>query len=239
MSHKLQFDKDDFGKYVDYRLLAVHSKKSFSQFITDVAEVCHCTFSSLGTFNPVNTDLSPHFQLVFTQFDIPGRDEQYVYSSVDRLNLVLLCNKTKQFDVHHYLSSVSTNELTLFQTEVDPVCYALNNKGIYVHNWSYADVDYFVLVFAKKNHNVDDFMRFFSSQKAFSMATMDHFLHGDGENVNLSKGRFFKVMNFFHSMFKYSEKRIEEYIEAEKKSLDGKSSNIQSSTNTLRLAPLY
>ncbi len=239
MSIKLEFDKDDFGKYVDYRLLAVHTKKSFPQFVTDVAEHCHCTFSSLGTFIPANSDLSPHFKLVFTQFNIPGRDEQFAYSSVDKLNLVLMCNKTKQFEVKNRMPAMPANELTLFQTEVDADCYALNNKGVYVHNWPYADVDYFALVFGKKNRGVDDFLTFFSGQKTFSMAAMDHFIHGNGNNVKLSKGRFFKVMDFFQSIFKFSEKRIEEYVESEKKSLDGKSSNIQSSRTSLKSAPLF
>lgn len=224
MTATLQFDDEDFGKYVDYRLLAVNSESSFTQLVSTIAECCHCNFSSSDDYIPLPplTDIDAHFKTAFSQFNCQGRSEQFAYSSVDKLNVFIISNKTQRFDRRKAATVLQSKELLLFPTEYD-TCYVLNNKGLFIKKWTYPNIDFFVMIFSKKQHGVDDFVEFLLQNTQLNMENMTEYLFGKKKNKagewvqtkQLSTSAKFlrKLLHFAeHKINNHSENNITNYI---------------------------
>lgn len=239
MTATLQFKNKDFGEYVDYRLLAVHSELSFTQFVSAIAECCHCNFIASDDYIPIPpvSDLDAHFKTAFTQFNCQGRSEQFAFSSVDKLNVFIINNQTTKFNYRKLPTSTTpSNELLLFPEPVEYTCNALNNKGLYIKKWPYSNVNFFVLIFSRKQHGVDNFVNFLFQKQDFSMGNMTEYLYGKQKNKDgewVQKNSLSEPVKFLRTLFNFAEQRIKNHFENETTNFIGRPSPL--SNNILKI----
>lgn len=223
MTATLHINNADFGKYVDYSLLTVNTDYSFTQFVTAISEYCHCDFHSSDDYIPTTalSNLEAQFKTAFTQFNCQGRDKQFAYTSVDKLNIFIIDNQTKKFNHHKIKSSPSksksnSNDLTLFPETNNGTCYILNKKGLYIKKWPYANVNFLVLIFSKKQHGVDKLTEHLLLNKKFCIGNLTDYLYGKKKN---KKGEWELQKNIstpvklLRALFTFAEQRIKNHSE--------------------------
>ncbi|MCQ2273023.1 MAG: hypothetical protein MJZ72_09625 [Bacteroidales bacterium] len=137
-----------FGSDNKYGLLGVQSGESLFPFLNKLSHFLHQDFHLLGDVKLTDNPDNCRFSLAFCQLKDPCD-----------LTLIVVENKSTLFNSGGYRTSkleknLSFHTLSLF----DEFRYILNSQGDCLFNWSFADCDYLLLYYAKKEYNLDDFL---------------------------------------------------------------------------------
>lgn len=157
---KGRVEERKFGSLVDYFLFGLRSARDFSAVATQLGNFCHCTMTMLHSFSLSKEKLQARFPMAFAQFDFRGLPNPMSEMSVDKLNMVLFQNRTMNFDKSKSSKSKKGSNGTMDFVDDVLGCYAVNNRGVYLRRSKLHDVDYFVMIYAKKEKDAGHFAKF-------------------------------------------------------------------------------
>ena len=149
---------DFFGTYNTYRIFALQSELSAFSFVNLFGKTVETTFTVLPDFEYESNKFTAKFQVFYAE-----------YSQEESIHFLLLENKTIKFNQQDYFISKSEKKLP-FQTLslFEEWLYLFNNQGLHCFDLKLENVDYLLLLFAKKDIENEVFSRFLQKITPFS-----------------------------------------------------------------------
>ena len=144
---------DFFGIYNTYRIFALQSELSAFPFANLLGKLENTTFTLLPDFEYISDKFSAHFTVFYAEF-----------AQTDSIHCLLLENKTIRFNQHDYYISKSERKLS-FQTLslFDEWLYLFNKEGLHCFDAAFTNIDYLLLLYAKKDIDSEIFERFLNN----------------------------------------------------------------------------
>ncbi|MCL2290096.1 MAG: hypothetical protein FWC34_05240 [Bacteroidetes bacterium] len=158
---------DFFGTYNTYRIFALQSGLSIFPFANKLGQAERTTFTILPDFEYTSNQISARFAVFYAE-----------YFQKEPIHCLLLENKML-INPEERLVSKTEKKLT-FQTGFlfDEWLYLFNNQGLRCFDSAFADMDYFLLLFAKKNIENDMFLQFLENISSFKATDISYLLEG-------------------------------------------------------------
>ena len=138
---------DFFGAYNTYRIFALQSELSTFPFANKLGKAVQTTFTILPDFEYESKKFTAQFSVCYAE-----------YSQEESIHLLLLENKTVKFNQQDHFVSKSEKKLP-FQTLslFEEWLYLFNKQGLHCFDLKLENVDYLLLLFAKKDIENDIF----------------------------------------------------------------------------------
>ncbi|MDR2971215.1 MAG: hypothetical protein LBU83_04715 [Bacteroidales bacterium] len=135
------FIHDFFGTYNSYKIFALQSELSILPFANQLGKKINTNFSLLPDFEFTSNKFVAFFSVLYAEFN-----------HEEAIHLLLLENKTVNFNQQDYLISKSEKKLP-FQTLYlfEEWLYLFNNQGLHCFDFVLPNMDYLLLLFAKKD----------------------------------------------------------------------------------------
>lgn len=139
---------DFFGNDNKYGLLGVQSGESFFSFLNTMSRFLHRDYHSIGDVNLTDNPDNCRYSMAFALLKEPWK-----------ISTIIVENKSSLFNSGGYRTSKAEKNLSFHTLSLfDEYKYILNSQGDYLFQWPYADCDYLVLFYAKKEYNIDGFL---------------------------------------------------------------------------------
>ena len=174
-AHSLQIP-DFFGTYNTYRVFALQSELSAFPFANRLGQAEQITFTIL-----------PDFEHTFQQFSTRFAVFYATYCQKEPIHCLLLENKALLNPEDRIVSK--TEQKLTFQTGFlfDEWLYLFNNQGLRCFDVPFADMDYLLLLFAKKNIEKEMFSQFMENISAFKIKDISYLLETPQPSVAAEK----------------------------------------------------
>jgi len=156
---------DFFGTYNTYRIFALQSELSAFPFANQLGKAEQITFTILPDFEYTSNQFSVRFAVFYAE-----------YSQKEPIHCLLLENKTL-LNPEERIVSKTEKKLT-FQTGFlfDEWLYLFNNQGLRCFDSAFENMDYLLLLFAKKNIENDMFLQFLENISSFKATDISYLL---------------------------------------------------------------
>jgi hypothetical protein len=157
---------DFFGAYNTYRIFALQSELPTFMFANQLGQAAQTAFTMLPGFE-YNSD---RFSALFSVF-------YAVYSQQESIHCLLLENKAAISNQNEIFVSKAEQNLS-FQTLslFDEYLYLFNRQGLRCFDMKFDDMDYLLLLFAKKEIDKEMFAQFFKSIEPFKVQDVSYLL---------------------------------------------------------------
>jgi len=131
---------DFFGTYNTYRIFALQSKLSAFPFANQLGQAQYTTFTVLPDFEYASNNFSAHYTVFYAEL-----------SKQESIHCLLLENKSVIDQQQQFVSK--TEKKWHLQTGFlfEEWLYIFNNQGLRCFDIALVDIDYLLLLFAKKN----------------------------------------------------------------------------------------
>jgi hypothetical protein len=141
---------DFFGTYNTYRIFGLKSGLSSFPFANQLGQTQHTTFTILADFEYSSDKFAAQFNVFYAE-----------YSQNESIHCLLLENKALISNQEELFVSKAEKKLS-FQTLslFDEYLYLFNNQGLRCFELGFEDMDYLLLLFAKKDVETDIFSHF-------------------------------------------------------------------------------
>jgi sulfur relay (sulfurtransferase) DsrC/TusE family protein len=175
---------DFFGAYNTYRIFALKSELSTFPFVNQFGQAANLTFTLLADIEQSVKDFSAHYSVFYTEL-----------SQQKPIHCLLLENKAVIDQQQQFVSKTEKN--LHFQTGFlfEEWLYIFNNQGLRCFDVEFPDIDYLLLIFAKKNVENETFKQFLKYFAPFNAQDISHLL----ENEQTSNG--VKIVDFLRDFF--------------------------------------
>jgi len=171
------FIHDFFGNYNSYRIFALRSEQTVFNFANSLSKALNTVFSVLPDFHYSSEKLSAHFAVFYAE-----------YKQQEPIHCLLLENRTKTNQQELFSSKTVKNSHLLNYSLFEEYLYLFNNNiisGYRCRESKFEDMDYLLLLFAKKNIDNDQFSQFLNSIKPFKPEEISYIL--DREQTSVEK----------------------------------------------------
>ena len=157
---------DFFGAYNTYKIFALQSELSTFTFANQLGQATHATFTMLPGFE-YNSD---RFSALFSVF-------YAVYSHLEPVHCLLLENKAVISNQHEIFVSKAEQNLS-FQTLslFEEYLYLFNKQGLRCFDMKHEDMDYLLLLFAKKEIDKGLFSQFSKNLEPYKAQDVSYLL---------------------------------------------------------------
>jgi hypothetical protein len=157
---------DFFGAYNTYRIFAMQSELPTFMFANQLGKATQTSFTMLPEFEQNRDRYSALFSVFYA-----------VYSQQESIHCLLLENKAaisnqQELFVSKAEQNLSFQTLSLF----DEYLYLFNRQGLRCFDMKFDDMDYLLLLFAKKEIDHDMFSRFFKSLEPFKTQDVSYLI---------------------------------------------------------------
>jgi len=165
---------DFFGTCNTYRIFALRSELSAFPFANQLGQAGNTTFTVLPDFEHNFNQSSARFAVFYAE-----------YCQKESIHCLLLENKALLNPEERVVSKIE-KKLT-FQTGFlfDEWLYLLNNQGLRCFDAAFADMDYLLLLFAKKNIENEMFSQFLENISSFKMQDISYLLEDHQTSVRV------------------------------------------------------
>jgi len=157
--------RDFFGIYHTYRIFALQSGLSAFPFANKLGQAERTTFTILPDFEYVSNKIAGRFTVFYAE-----------YSQKAPIHCLLLENKMLVNPEDRIVSK--TEEKLTFQTGFlfDQWLYLFNKQGLRCFDSTFVDMDYLLLLFAKKNIEEEVFLQFKENLSSFKIEEVSYLL---------------------------------------------------------------
>jgi len=139
---------DFFGTYNTYRIFALQSDLSIFSFANKLGQLLNTSFTVLQDYEYVSNKLSAKFATFYAE-----------YEQQESIHCLILENKTETNQQELLVSKTGKQaHLLNYSLFVEPL-YLFNNQGLYCVEMPMANIDYFLLLFAKKSIENEVFLQ--------------------------------------------------------------------------------
>ncbi|MCL2434585.1 MAG: hypothetical protein FWD09_00415 [Lentimicrobiaceae bacterium] len=172
---------DFFGTYNTYRIFALQSDLSAFPFANQLGQAEQITFTILPDFEHVSDQFSARFAVFYAE-----------YFQKEPIHCLLLENKTL-LNPEERIVSKTEKKLT-FQTGFlfDEWLYLFNNQGLRFFDLEFANMDYLLLLFAKKNIENEMFSQFLTNISSFKIKDISYLLENEQTSVGAKMVSFLR-----------------------------------------------
>jgi len=194
---------DFFGTYNAYRIFALKSDSSVFPFANQLGQAIQTTFTILPCFE-YNSD--KYFAL-FTVFYAE-------YSQQDSFHCLLVENKAVISNQQELFISKAEEKLS-FQTLslFEEFLYLFNKQGFRCFDTDFEDIDYLLLLFAKKNIENEMFSQFLKKIETFKVKDVSYLLEKNQTSNET------KIVVFLKDFFCKYEVRSHQFLRKKEKDL--------------------
>jgi len=157
---------DFFGTYNAYRIFAIKSESSVFPFANQLGQAIHTTFTILPAFEYNSEKYSALFSVFYAE-----------YAHQESLHCLLLENKAAISNQQELFISKAEEKLS-FQTLslFEEFLYLFNKQGFRCFDTELEDIDYLLLLFAKKDIESEMFSQFLKNIEPFMATDISHIL---------------------------------------------------------------
>ena len=175
---------DFFGLSKKYMVYAVKSDLGLYPFILQMRRYCHVDFSFLGTFKPDIPKYGAHFLMMHS-----------IISDVEKMNVVVLENKTSHFNGTEKIHSKMEKNLN-FQTLslFEDFLYIFNSQGRFLFKSDFTDYDYLILIYTAKELDFTFFTGQLSYYKSLRLVYDSKDTANSSNKAEMSKVTFLKEL---------------------------------------------
>ena len=157
---------DFFGTYNTYKIFALQSELPTFMFANQLGQAAQTTFTILPAFEQNMDRYSALFSVFYA-----------VYSQQESIHCLLLENKAaisnqQELFVSKAEQNLSFQTLSLFEEHL----YLFNRQGLRCFEMPLEDMDYLLLLFAKKEIDHEMFSRFFKSLEPFKAQDVSYLI---------------------------------------------------------------
>jgi hypothetical protein len=147
---------DFFGNYNTYRIFALRSELPGFSFANKLGKTFDVSFTVLPDFDYASNKLSAQFAVFYAEF-----------TQQESIHCLLLENKTETNQQELFDSKTVKNSHLLNYSLFEESLYLFNNNGYSCFQSNFADMDYLLLLFAKKNIDKNIFSQFLKNTTPF------------------------------------------------------------------------
>jgi len=193
---------DFFGTYNTYRIFALQSGLSAFPFANKLGRAERTTFTILPDFEYTSNQISARFAVLYAE-----------YSQKEPIHCLLLENKLLINPEDRFVSK--TEQKLTFQTGFlfDEWLYLFNKHGLRCFDSTFADMDYLLLLFTKKNIEKDMFSQFKENLSTFKMEDVSYLLEREQTSVEA------KVVAFLRDFYCKHEVKANQFLQKRKAGL--------------------
>ena len=175
---------DFFGTYNTYRIFALQSGLSAFSFANKLGRAERTTFTILPDFEYTSSKISARFTVFYAE-----------YFEKESIHCLLLENKMLMNPEERFVSK--TEQKLTFQTGFlfDEWLYLFNNQGLRCFDSEFVDMDYLLLLFAKKNIENDMFLQFLENISSFKIKDVSYLLERQQTSLET------KIVNFLKDFY--------------------------------------
>jgi len=177
--------RDFFGAYNTYRIFALKSELSAFPFANLVGKAVQTTFTALPCFEYNSDKYAALFSVFYAE-----------YSQHEPLHCLLVENKAAISNQQELFISKAEQKLT-FQTLslFDEFLYLFNKHGFRCFDFALEDIDYLLLVFAKKDIENEMFLQFSKNLESFKAKDISYILEREQTSAET------KIVAFLRDFF--------------------------------------
>jgi len=193
---------DFFGTYNTYRIFALQSELSAFPFANQLGQAEQTTFTVLPDFEHISGQFSGQFSVFYAE-----------YCQKETIHCLLLENKAL-LNPEERIVSKAEKKLT-FQTGFlfDEWLYLFNNKGLRCFDLEFADMDYLLLLFAKKTTENEFFEQFLQNISSFKAKNISYLLERQHTSDEI------KILSFLRDFYCKHEVRANQFSRRKKMDL--------------------
>jgi len=193
---------DFFGVYNTYKIFALKSETSIIPFANKLGKIQHTTFTILPGFE-YNTD---KFFAVFSVFYAE-------YSQQESIHCLLLENKAVIDNQQELFISKAEQKLS-FQTLslFDEYLYLFNKQGFRCFDFELEDIDYLLLVYAKKEIDNEIFLQFLRNMEPLKAKDISFMLKREQTSTEA------KIVSFLRDFYCKYEVKASQFSRRKKRS---------------------
>jgi len=173
---------DFFGTYNTYRIFALQSELSAFPFANCLGQKIQTTFTVLPDFEYHSNKFTAKFTVFHAE-----------YSQEESIHLLLLENKTVQFNQQDYFVSKTEKNLS-FQTLslFEEWLYLFNNQGLHCFELGHENMDYLLFIFARKDIENEIFSHFLKNITPFKARDVSYLLEREQTSAEMKKVSFLR-----------------------------------------------
>ena len=174
---------DFFGNANQYHLMGAQTSESFFVFLATLERYLKTDVHSVGEFEYNSKDYDCQYQMAFARLSEPCD-----------ITLVIMENKSTLYNQKGYPTAKKERNLSFHTLSLfDEFCYLLNSQGISIHQLPYADMDYLLMYYARKESNISEFEQALSQiPKTTVVIEPDLFAEELPDQKKSSKRKFFE-----------------------------------------------
>ena len=176
---------DFFGTYNTYRIFALKSELSVFPFANQAGKAIQTIFTALPCFEYNSDKYAALFSVFYAE-----------YSQQESLHCLLVENKAAISNQREIFISKAEQKLS-FQTLslFDEYLYLFNKQGFRCFDFALEDMDYLLLVFAKKNIENEMFLQFSKKLELFKARDISYILEKQQTSMET------KIVSFLRDFF--------------------------------------
>jgi len=179
-THELHI-RDFFGNYNTYRIFALRSELPAFGFANQLSKMLKVSFTLLPDFDYVSDKLSASFAVFYAE-----------YPQQESIHCLLLENKTETNQQEIFSSKTVKNSHLLNYSLFEESLYLFNNKGYCCFNSKFEDMDYLLLLFAKKNIDKELFSQFLQKISCSKTEDVTYLLEREQTSTDAKNASFLK-----------------------------------------------
>jgi len=157
--------QDFFGVLNTYRIFALKSELSAFPFANELGQALGITFTVLNDYNYVSNRLSANFTVFYSE-----------YAQQEPIHCLLLENRTETNQQELFVSKSNRNSHILNYSLFAESLYLFNNQGLRCFDMPLADMDFFLLLFAKKEIENETFLQLMNKLSSFRAKDVSYML---------------------------------------------------------------
>lgn len=157
---------DFFGTYNTYQIFALQSDLSVFTFANKLGKALNITFTVLSDFDYVLNKLTAHFTVLCAE-----------YTQQESIHCLLLENKTETNQQELFDSKTTDKTPHLLNYSLfEESLYLFNKTGLRCFDLNFTDVDYLLLLFAKKDIEQEILKQFLKNITPFKAQDISYLL---------------------------------------------------------------
>jgi hypothetical protein len=172
---------DFFGNYNTYRIFVLRSDIPGYNFANKLGKTLNVSFTVLPDFDYASNKLSARFSVFYAE-----------YERQESIHCLLLENKTETNQQELFDSKTVKNLHLLNYSLFEESLYLFNNNGYSCFQSNFADMDYFLLLFAKKNIEKELFSQFLKNITSFKAEDISYLLEREQTSAEKKNASFFR-----------------------------------------------
>jgi hypothetical protein len=195
--------QDFFGTYNTYRIFAMRSELSAFPFANQLGEAEHTTFTILPGFEYNSDKFSALFSVFYAE-----------YSQQESIHCLLLENKAAIANQQEIFISKAEQKLS-FQTLslFEEYLYLFNKQGFRCFDFDLEDIDYLLLLFAKKDIENEMFMQFLKNIALFKAKDISYIIKREQTSIQM------KIVSFLRDFYCKYEVKAHQFSRSKKMDL--------------------